>query len=545
MPQRAVAVDDIGVHPRRQADAELEPVVERDRRRARVRARGRRAHEAGEHDDDSAEGAHNLLLLDGTELAGDERRRRGARNDRRAAGSGGGAPSRRSSARRCAGAVPGGAAAVRQRPVRRGGRTRGAARRGDRRRAGRAVAPASIAANAGRPASSERSRDSCASRTTSAVVEMRRAVSPIRPRGCAATRPDDDERGQCGERERGLVPPEVAVHPVVRTEAFRRRSACAPSAQTAADTSRKGTRKAYPRAGDPERRGDPQRLAAAGRRRPARLRPRAAAVRRSPASRRDALVVVVHGGSWKATYNLTHLAHLCIALRRLGRSRRSTSSTGASAIPAAGGPARSRTCCSRSSTRGRSRGGSSSSAIRRAGIWRCSPPRGPACRSWRSPPCVTRRRGRTTPSRAFFGGTSPAPEASPLAQLPLGVQQILVHGTADDVVPFEQSARYAGAPARRGRAGPARRSRALRADRPALARVDDRRATRCSACSRRTNMSGARVPRTGRLVDVPGARHCTRDLTFRPQAEAHCATLLVVGRDAFGDVAGGWRGARH
>ena len=42
----------------------------------------------------------------------------------------------------------------------------------------------------------------------------------------------------------------------------------------------------------------------------------------------------------------------------------------------------------------------------------------------------------------FFGGTPPPPEASPLAGLPLGVPQILVHGTADDVVPFEQSERY-------------------------------------------------------------------------------------------------------
>lgn len=36
-------------------------------------------------------------------------------------------------------------------------------------------------------------------------------------------------------------------------------------------------------------------------------------------------------------------------------------------------------------------------------------------------------------------------QASPLALLPLGVPQILVHGTADDAVPFEISQRYADA----------------------------------------------------------------------------------------------------
>jgi len=43
---------------------------------------------------------------------------------------------------------------------------------------------------------------------------------------------------------------------------------------------------------------------------------------------------------------------------------------------------------------------------------------------------------------AFFDNRPPPPESSPFAGLPLGVPQILVHGTADDVVPFEQSERY-------------------------------------------------------------------------------------------------------
>ncbi len=48
--------------------------------------------------------------------------------------------------------------------------------------------------------------------------------------------------------------------------------------------------------------------------------------------------------------------------------------------------------------------------------------------------------------RAFFQGEA-EPDGSPLAQLPLGVPHVLAHGTCDDVVPFEQSARYAEAAA--------------------------------------------------------------------------------------------------
>jgi pimeloyl-ACP methyl ester carboxylesterase len=43
--------------------------------------------------------------------------------------------------------------------------------------------------------------------------------------------------------------------------------------------------------------------------------------------------------------------------------------------------------------------------------------------------------------QAFFPGEPPV-EGSPLAQAPLGVPVVLVHGTDDDTVPFEQSVRY-------------------------------------------------------------------------------------------------------
>ncbi len=40
---------------------------------------------------------------------------------------------------------------------------------------------------------------------------------------------------------------------------------------------------------------------------------------------------------------------------------------------------------------------------------------------------------------------STSPDGSPLELLPLGVPQILVHGTADDTVPYEMSERYVAA----------------------------------------------------------------------------------------------------
>src|SRR2546427_9985 len=75
----------------------------------------------------------------------------------------------------------------------------------------------------------------------------------------------------------------------------------------------------------------------------------------------------------------------------------------------------------------------------------------------RSPSSFTAARGRrrttsSTPvicasrwaTRGSRRGTS-STAASPLAQLPLGSPAILVHGTADEVVPFDQSKRYAEA----------------------------------------------------------------------------------------------------
>jgi dipeptidyl aminopeptidase/acylaminoacyl peptidase len=41
-------------------------------------------------------------------------------------------------------------------------------------------------------------------------------------------------------------------------------------------------------------------------------------------------------------------------------------------------------------------------------------------------------------------------DMSPIALLPAGCRQVIVHGTADDAVPFDLSARYAAAARRAG-----------------------------------------------------------------------------------------------
>lgn len=45
----------------------------------------------------------------------------------------------------------------------------------------------------------------------------------------------------------------------------------------------------------------------------------------------------------------------------------------------------------------------------------------------------------------FFGGAPPPAEASPLHEAPLGIPVTLIHGARDDVVPLEQSERLARA----------------------------------------------------------------------------------------------------
>jgi acetyl esterase/lipase len=154
----------------------------------------------------------------------------------------------------------------------------------------------------------------------------------------------------------------------------------------------------------------------------------------------DGLAVVVHGGSWKAAYDLAHIEHLCVAFRDVGIA---TFNVEYRRVGDAGGgwP------------------GSLEDVLRAAEYARRLAPRlvlvGHSAgghlalltaQQLRLP--VVAVAAVSEPARwendavqAFFAGEPPV-EGSPLAQAPLGVPIVLVHGTDDDTVPFEQSVRY-------------------------------------------------------------------------------------------------------
>jgi acetyl esterase/lipase len=158
----------------------------------------------------------------------------------------------------------------------------------------------------------------------------------------------------------------------------------------------------------------------------------------------DALAIVLHGGSWRATYNLIHLAHLCIRLDEIGVPTLNVEYRRVG-DPGGGWPGSledvvlavelAKTLARQPVLVGHSAGGHLAllaakrtrlPVVALAAV--CDPP------TWRNDAVA-----------AFFGGGSRVPEASPLAQAPTGTPTILVHGTGDDVVPFEQSRRYADA----------------------------------------------------------------------------------------------------
>jgi len=157
----------------------------------------------------------------------------------------------------------------------------------------------------------------------------------------------------------------------------------------------------------------------------------------------DGLAIVLHGGSWKSSFNLIHLGHLCLELQHAGIPTlnveyRRTGDVGG------GWPATledvvlavelARTLSSRLVLVGHSAGGHLALlAAKRTHLpvvalsAVCDPP------TWQHDAVAP-----------FFRG-APPPEASPLAQAPLGVRTVLIHGTADDLVPCEQSQRLSDA----------------------------------------------------------------------------------------------------
>jgi acetyl esterase/lipase len=173
------------------------------------------------------------------------------------------------------------------------------------------------------------------------------------------------------------------------------------------------------------------------------------------------LAVVVHGGSWKATYNLIHTGHMCVALREAGIA----------------------TWNVEYNTVGDVRGGwpetaedvsagvafvdelTAHYALDRSRVVLVGHSAGGhlalVAAKWSGLPVVAlaavsdlresaERVGRDGAVAPFMGGMPDEvperyAEASPRELLPLGVRQILLHGTADDDVPFAMSEAYAAA----------------------------------------------------------------------------------------------------
>lgn len=151
------------------------------------------------------------------------------------------------------------------------------------------------------------------------------------------------------------------------------------------------------------------------------------------------LAVVVHGGYWKAQYNLIHTGHMCEALRGEGFATwnveyRALGDVGGSWPNIAGDVQRAV--------------GFVDDLLERHQL-------GPVVLAGHSAGgqlVLLAAKRRPLPVLALAAICDPdavgyelPPDASPIRQLPLGVRQILIHGTADDSVPFELSERYTAA----------------------------------------------------------------------------------------------------
>jgi acetyl esterase/lipase len=170
------------------------------------------------------------------------------------------------------------------------------------------------------------------------------------------------------------------------------------------------------------------------------------------------LAVVVHGGAWKATYNLIHAGHLCLALGKAGiatwnveyRSRGDVGGTwpGAGIDVAAAVrfvpelAERYPLDADRVVLVGHSAGG-------QLALWAAKQAQLPVV-ALAAVSDLRESADRVGPAGAvarFMGGApNEVPdryaEASPLDLLPLGVRQVLVHGTNDAEVPYAMSERY-------------------------------------------------------------------------------------------------------
>jgi acetyl esterase/lipase len=159
------------------------------------------------------------------------------------------------------------------------------------------------------------------------------------------------------------------------------------------------------------------------------------------------LAIVVHGGFWKANFNLIHTGHICAALCEAGVMTWNVEYRRVG-DPGGGWPGSyedvlaavrfGRTLAGVDPARivlvGHSAGG-------HLGLLAAARARLPVVPIAAVSDLVG---WETEKSAAFLAGADPA-AASPLAALPLGVRQVLVHGTKDDVVPFRLSESYVAA----------------------------------------------------------------------------------------------------
>jgi acetyl esterase/lipase len=164
------------------------------------------------------------------------------------------------------------------------------------------------------------------------------------------------------------------------------------------------------------------------------------------------LAVVIHGGYWQAQWNLIHTGHLCVALARAGIATwnleyRSVGVPGGE-WPAAGEDVALALAAvarlpfphdGRVVLVGHSAGG-------QLALWAAKRARVPVVAL--APvsdvrDAAARRGPESAPARFMAPGHFG--DGSPLELLPLGVRQIVIHGTADEDVPYEMSERYVAA----------------------------------------------------------------------------------------------------
>ncbi len=172
---------------------------------------------------------------------------------------------------------------------------------------------------------------------------------------------------------------------------------------------------------------------------------------RLPEAEAPPLAVVIHGGYWKANYNLIHTGYMSRALTEQGVATwnveyRSVGDPGGGWPGTGNDVARAVELVAElpvDQTRvvlvGHSAGG-------QLALWAAKRAQLPVV-ALAPVSDVRESAARTGPdgAPARFMAAEHFAEGSPLELLPLGVQQIVIHGTEDDGVPYAMSERYVGA----------------------------------------------------------------------------------------------------